>query len=87
MRGILAFIVSFLSLQVIHALPTKTTNQDKLAHILEQKPMHTTALMAGAAATFLPDMHAVSLRGLRNRHAQYDRTLWPDLENIALKLV
>ena len=72
MRGLIAAVMSILSLQSIQALPTRTTNLERMAYVLEQKPMHTTALMAGAAVTLLPDMHLVPLKSLRNRHAQYD---------------
>lgn len=36
---------------VSSAMPHQNRNLDRAAEIIAQKPMHTTALMAGAAAT------------------------------------
>ena len=46
-----ALWISLLPLHFSHASPLSLAQREKLASILEEKPLHTNALMAGAAAT------------------------------------
>lgn len=57
---LLAFLISITA----HALPADAAREQRLAEYLAQKPMHTTALLAGAAATEVarPAMPTTALR-------------------------
>ncbi|KAL8794458.1 MAG: hypothetical protein Q9195_002931 [Heterodermia aff. obscurata] len=58
-RALPPLLVLWLLSSLADASPAR---QQRLASILAEKPMHTTALLAGAAATPMPAMPTVALR-------------------------
>lgn len=51
---LLAALLAFLVLPFVQGRPRQLTREERVANILAQKPLHTTALLAGAAAMPTP---------------------------------
>ena len=66
MRPLITLLLCIASAFLITALPQPSSVQDELELILQQKPLHTTVLMAGGAAASAPT-GAPLLQGSRDR--------------------
>ena len=67
-RALPSFLLLLLLSSLSDARIRTPAEQRRLASILAEKPMHTTALLAGAAATALPAMPTVALRSRVSNH-------------------
>lgn len=61
-RALPPFLLFLILSSLSNARIQTPAQQRRLASILAEKPMHTTALLAGAAATAMPAMPTVALR-------------------------
>ena len=61
-RALPPFLVLWLLSSLADARIRSPAQQQRLASILAEKPMHTTALLAGAAASPMPAMPSVALK-------------------------
>ena len=67
-RALPPFLLLLLLSSLCDARVQTPAQQRRLASILAEKPMHTTALLAGAAATALPAMPTVALESRVRNH-------------------
>ncbi|KAL8843386.1 MAG: hypothetical protein Q9176_001999 [Flavoplaca citrina] len=51
---LLAALLAFVVLPSVQGRPRRLSREERIANILAQKPLHTTALLAGAAAMPTP---------------------------------
>ncbi|CAF9935925.1 MAG: hypothetical protein HETSPECPRED_009948 [Heterodermia speciosa] len=61
-RALPPLLVFWLLSGLVDARIRSLAQQQRLASILAEKPLHTTALLAGAAATPMPAMPTVALK-------------------------
>lgn len=67
-RALPPFLLLLLFSILADARDQSPAQQRRLASILAEKPMHTTALLAGAAATAMPAMPTVALKSRVMNH-------------------
>lgn len=79
-RALPPFLVLWLLSSLADARIRSPAQQQRLASILAEKPMHTTALLAGAAATHMPAMPTQSRVMNRDKIVTQDESI--DAERI-----